>query len=445
MNSLQKFEERKKRLIQEFNSVSGSVSLGKSTSNLFRHRKGRSSRINVRNFNHVLSIDTEKMFANVEGMTTYEELVSETIKQGFMPTVVPELKSITIGGALTGVGIESSSFKYGLVHETITEIEVLLGDGKIIVCTPNNEHKDLFFSFPNSYGTLGYALRLKVKLVPIKKFVKLRHLKFSSVNAYFTEIKKLCKKKEYDFIDGTIFNENEMYVTLGQFVDEASFVSDHKRMEIYYRSIRKKQTDYLTTLDYIWRWDTDWFWCSKHFGVQNKMIRFFFPKKLLNSITYSKIRSWNGKHKIAEKIGKLFGQQKTESVVQDVEIPIENCEKFIIFFHKEIGIKPVWVCPTKAYNPNVNFDLYPMESSRLYVNFGFWDVVKTNREEGHFNKMIEEKVRSLNGKKSLYSTSFYSEGVFWELYNQSKYRKLKKKYDPQGRFRDLYEKCVKSF
>ena len=81
----------------------------------------------------------------------------------------------------------------------------------------------------------------------------------------------------------------------------------------------------------------------------------------------------------------------------------------------------------------------------MYVNFGFWDVVKTNREEGHFNKMIEEKVRSLNGKKSLYSTSFYSEGVFWELYNQSKYRKLKKKYDPQGRFRDLYEKCVKRF
>ena len=35
---------------------------------------------------------------------------------------------------------------------------MLLPDGDIVVCTPTNEHSDLFFGFPNSYGTLGYAL-----------------------------------------------------------------------------------------------------------------------------------------------------------------------------------------------------------------------------------------------------------------------------------------------
>ena len=36
-----------------------------------------------------------------------------------MPAVVPQLKSITLGGAVAGVGIEATSFRYGLVHDTI--------------------------------------------------------------------------------------------------------------------------------------------------------------------------------------------------------------------------------------------------------------------------------------------------------------------------------------
>jgi FAD/FMN-containing dehydrogenase len=443
MNYLEHFENRKRLLVKEFKSVSGGVALAKSTSNLFRHRKGKRSGINVRNFNHVLAIDIKKKIADVEGMTTYEELVNATLKHGLMPTVVPELKSITIGGALTGVGIESSSFKYGLVHETITEVEVLLANGDVVVCTSSNKHKDLFFGFPNSYGTLGYALRLKVKLVPVKKYVKLTHLKFPSFKSYFEKMRNLCKNKKFDFIDGAIFNKKEMYITLGEFVNEADFVSDYKGMKIYYQSLRKKKVDYLKVLDYIWRWDTDWFWCSKHFGVQNKLFRMFIPKKYLNSITYSKIRTWNGKYKLAEKIGKLFGNKKVESVVQDVEVPLENCEKFMNFFHDVIGIKPVWVCPIQTYNRKVSFDLYPMNSSKLYMNFGFWDVVKTSKKDGYYNREIEKKVLSLNGKKSLYSTSFYSEKEFWKLYSKSVYNKLKKKYDPKKRFLNLYEKCVK--
>ena len=49
------------------------------------------------------------------------------------PAVVPEFKSITVGGAYVGIGIASSSFKFGLVHENIIEAEVLLADGSIVI------------------------------------------------------------------------------------------------------------------------------------------------------------------------------------------------------------------------------------------------------------------------------------------------------------------------
>ena len=60
-----------------------------------------------------------------------------------MPAVVPQLKSITLGGAVAGVGIEATSFRHGLVHDTIVAMDILTGDGRIVTCTAENEHRDL--------------------------------------------------------------------------------------------------------------------------------------------------------------------------------------------------------------------------------------------------------------------------------------------------------------
>ena len=45
--------------------------------------------------------------------------------------------------------------------------------------------------------------------------------------------------------------------------------------------------------------------------------------------------------------------------------------------------------------------------------------------------------------KSLYSSSFYSKDRFDKLYGAKAYENLKKKYDPEKRFKGLYEKTVK--
>ena len=85
-----------------------------------------------------------------------------------MPLVVPQLKTITLGGAVTGLGIESTSFRHGLPHESVLEMDVLTADGEVVTATPDGEHADLYRGFPNSYGTLGYALRLVIELQPVR-------------------------------------------------------------------------------------------------------------------------------------------------------------------------------------------------------------------------------------------------------------------------------------
>lgn len=418
------------------------LALEKTTSNLFRHREQEHvHRLDLRQFNQVLRVDEKEACADVEGLTTYEDLIRETLPFNLMPAVVPQLKSITVGGAIAGIGIESSSFKYGFVHETMQELEVLLPDGRVVVATKGNEYGDLFLGFPNSYGTLGYALRVTVKLVPVKRFVKLTHHRYSDLSQYFQGIARLCQERSVDFVDGTMFHDRELYITAGEFVDRAEWLSDYTYRQIYYQSIPRKQTDYLTTHDYLWRWDTDWFWCSKHFLLQYPVMRRLWGKKRLCSAVYWKLWKRIHRSRAAQLVVRAI-EGRQEAVIQDVEIPIEHAPDFARFLHHKIGIKPVWVCPVRAYDASVSYSLYAMNPCKLYVNFGFWDVVKTDHEEGYFNKAIEAKVRELAGRKSLYSSSYYSKEDFGRLYNERVYRQLKMRYDSTGKLKDLYEKCV---
>ncbi|HEY8480068.1 MAG TPA: FAD-binding oxidoreductase, partial [Spirillospora sp.] len=241
------------------------VRLAKRTTNLFRWRDPSDAPgLDVSGFDKVLSVDADARTAQVQGMTTYEDLVDATLPHGLMPTVVPQLKTITLGGAVTGLGIESTSFKDGLPHEAVLEMEVLTGDGRIVTATRDNEHAGLFYGFPNSYGTLGYTLRLKIELMPVRPYVRLRHLRFGDAAELAKTMGEITESGTFegepvDFMDGTVFGPGEQYITLGFFADSAPYTSDYTGQKIYYRSIQQRSVDFLTVRDYIWRWDTDWF------------------------------------------------------------------------------------------------------------------------------------------------------------------------------------------
>jgi FAD/FMN-containing dehydrogenase len=418
------------------------IRLEKETSNLFRERTRQRSGIDVTAFQHVLSVDPQSRVIDTEGMVTYEKLADAALLHGLMPAVVPQLKSITIGGAVGGIGIESSSFRYGLPHETVLEMEVLLGSGDVILCTPNNEHRDLFYGLANSYGTLGYILRLKIKGIPVKPFVRLTHIKCHGARDFFTRLADACEGSS-NFVDGVVFSPSEHVLVLGEFCDEAPYTSDYTYLDIFYQSIRNRSEDYLTVRDYLWRWDTDWFWCSKNLHVQNGFMRRLLGPRRLNSISYQKVMRWNTRVGLTRTINRLTGIHR-ESVIQDVDIPIENAPAFLAFFERSIGIRPVWICPARHARDDGDYPLFPMRADTLYVNFGFWDGVKTRQEhpKGHFNRLIEKEVARLGGIKSLYSESFYERDEFEGIYGGEAYKNLKRRYDPKDQLKDLYEKCV---
>ena len=80
----------------------------------------------------------------------------------------------------------------------------------------------------------------------------------------------------------------------------------------------------MTIHDYLWRWDTDWFWCSRAFGAQNPRIRRWWPRRYRRSSFYWKLIALDQRFNIADRIEKRNGRPPRERVVQDVEVPIER-------------------------------------------------------------------------------------------------------------------------
>ena len=433
------------------------VRLAKPTSNLFRARTKSDARgLDTSGLTGVLSVEPERRTVDVAGMCTYEDLAAATLPYGLSPLVVPQLKTITLGGAVSGLGIESASFRNGLPHESVLEMDILTGAGELLTVS-RSQYPDLFRAFPNSYGTLGYSTRLRIELEPVAPFVALRHVRFRSVPELVAAMERIIDTggqggTPVDYLDGVVFSPDESYLCVGRRTATPGPVSDYTGKNIYYQSIRHDaagldgaqeatKDDRLTIHDYLWRWDTDWFWCSRAFGAQNPAVRRWWPRRYRRSSVYWRLVAMDRRFGVSDRIEKRHGRPPRERVVQDVEVPVERTAEFLEWFAEHVPITPVWLCPLRLRDPE-GWSLYPMRPDHTYVNIGFWSSVPAGSTDGATNRLIEAKVSELDGHKSLYSDAFYTREEFDELYGGEVYNTVKKTYDPDSRLLDLYAKAV---
>jgi len=445
-------DEAVARLRESYDAIPAgqTVRLAKKTSNLFRPRAATDAPgLDVSGLGGVISIDVESGTADVQGMCTYEHLVDETLPHGLIPYVVPQLRTITLGGAVSGLGIESTSFRNGLPHESVVEMDIFTGAGAVVTTRPGD---DLFETFPNSYGSLGYATRLRIRLEQVPAYVSLRHVRFDDAALVAKTITRIMETGEYDGVhvdglDGTAFAPGEYYLTLAEWTEVSTPLdlrepSDYTGREIYYRSIQQRSADLLTMYDYLWRWDTDWFWCSRAFGAQHPVVRRVWPRRWKRSDVYYTMVGLDRRFHVGAWLDRRKGNPEGERVVQDVEIPVDRLPEFLEWFDDEVGMRPVWLCPLIARQ---KWPTYPLAPGQIYVNVGFWGNVAVGPEAPNAprNRAIETKVHELGGHKSLYSEAFYDQETFDQLYDGANLAQVKGRYDPENRLTTLYDKAVR--
>ena len=427
------------------------VRLAKPTSNLFRARTGTNAPgLDVSGLSGVVEVDPVARTADVQGMCTYEDLVDATLPHGLIPFVVPQLRTITLGGAVTGLGIESTSFRNGLPHESVLEMDVFTGAGEVVTVKPGD---DLFDAFANSYGSLGYATRLRIELEAVPAYVELQHVRFDRPDDLARAVGEIATTREWDGrrvdgLDGVFFAPDESYLTLARWTSEPGATSDYTGQDIYFRSLQQRTTDRLTMYDYLWRWDTDWFWCSGAFGLHNPRVRRLWPRRWRRSDVFHKLVGLDQRLGISERRDRRNGVQR-ERVIQDIEVPVDRIADFLAWFDDTVGMRPVWLCPLRLREPDGPgsaraWPTYPLEPGTVYVNAGFWGLVAIpdGWAEGDLNRAIERTVTDLGGHKSLYSDAYYDEATFDGLYNTENLARVKRDVDPDGRLTGLYEKAV---
>lgn len=435
------------------------------TSNTFRpqqiaSREQTTKRLDLSRFTHVLEVNTEELWCDIEASATFETFVSETLPRGVAPLVIPELRTITVGGAIVGIGIESSSFRHGFFHEGLLEADVLLASGEVVTVGPTGEHAELFRAIPNSLGSFGYLLRLRMRVQRSKPLVRLEKVWASSPEALVEGLAKASADKELDFVDGVALGEEGGMVITGKFAAEApagTAVKAYGFWPQFYPSLVHEGVDYLTTSDYLWRWDSDWFWCTQIFpGLTQRIIRELCGPELLRSDVY---KAFNDAM-IQNFIEPLGRNANEELVIQDIEIPLDRSAEWIRKFLRVVpsvqigkikltrpGLQetvPIWLCPVKG----TSSPLMPMNPDQLYINFGFWDALqgpetKGGMSVGSINKALEQLTETMSGKKTLYSSSYFSEEDFYRQYNGEHYKKIKAKYDPDHRLRGWYERLTR--
>lgn len=436
------YAQKKAALQGQWPKTGGQLRLAKSTvSNLFRYQQRAASAqsVSLGQFNEVIALDGSGQSLDVEGLATFETIVTHCLPRGFLLPVTPELKHITIGGATVGIGIESTGFRHGFVHDALLEAEVLLPGGDIVTCTADNEHSDLFRGLPNSYGTLGYILRARLALIPARPFVHLRIECFDSSRAYLAAMELAAAQDDVGFVEGLFFEDRRFYLMTGRFADEVPRVDDILREHVFYRLVQARRDIYLTTADYIFRYDPEWFWNIPDTPFY-RLFRRHAPRRFRNSGFYTRYAAW--KNRWRQRMP-ARAPTMTEPLIQDWEVPWERAEELVEFCLREVELdgRPWAAVPIRTPRQPT---LYPIAANQLYFNLGSYCQVRkaANQEPYHYSKIMDRKCFGLGGIKMLYSSTFLDPAEFSEHFNGAAYRALKAKYDPRGNAPTLYDKVT---
>lgn len=389
-------------------------------------------KINIRDFKEIIEIDPTQKIAKVEPGVTFSDLVQATLKHGLIPYLVPELKTITIGGAISGGSVESMSYRYGGFHDNCLEYEIVTGNGVVLRCSPQ-ENSEIFQMMHYSYGTLGILTQITFKLMEAKPYVRMRYEKHTTYDAYMQALTEHCRKGTADFIDAIIHGPDRYSICLGTMTDEAPYTSSYDYLKVFYKSTWKRDEDYLKIYDYFFRYDADCHWLSRKIpGLETLPGRLLFGKAFLSSTRLLKL---------SNKLTPFIQGKGRPDVVLDCFIPSSRFGNFYEFYQKRFNYYPLWIVPYRITQPYAFLadDYAQGIADDLFIDCAIYG--KPNNEpDVDYYQLLEEKLFELNGIKALIASNSYTEDRFWSIYNRDRYQRVKGITDPTGRFRNLYEK-----
>ncbi len=386
-------------------------------------------KIDVSDLTEIIAIDPVARTCTAESGAMFEDVVAATLAYGLVPCIVPELASITIGGAVTGCSIESMSFRYGGFHDTCLAYEVITAEGNVLRCTPD-EQGLVFQMMHGSFGTLGILAKLTFRLVPAKPFVRIVYERYDSVEALTAGMERHAAHRDLDMMDAIAHGPHEWVLAMADFVETAPYTHSYDWMRVYYRSTRERAEDYLRTEDYFFRYDR---------GVTS-----VHPSSWLGRLLLGKVLDSNTTLRLADTLHRFVLSRDKPTVTLDMFLPMSRVPEFLAWYRAEIGFFPLWCVPYRRVRDYewLADEFYRGLKDELFLDIAIYGLEQTDGR--NLYRMFEDKLMELGGVKTLIALNYYSRDEFWSIWNKRNYDAVKRVTDPANRFRDLYTKTCKA-
>lgn len=394
-----------------------------------RDPKRADDKVDLTSLTEVLELVPERRLCVAEAGVTFDRLVDLTLPHGLIPTVVPELRTITVGGAVAGCSIESGSFQHGGFHDSCVRYEVITARGDVLEVTPDDADPDdrlLFQMLHGTFGTLGILSALTFRLVPAKPFVKVVYEKYATVAELQAAIQRHVDRRDVDFMDGFAHGPSLYVLNAGTFVDAAPYVHRYDWVKVYYRSTVSRAEDYLRAKDYFFRYDR---------GVTN-----VHPKSFLGRLLLGKLVGSSQVLRLAERLPWLLPSRPEVTV--DLFLPFSRAEPFLRWFEGEFHFFPLWCVPYRRVRDYEWLDpgFYAGLADDLFLDVAIYGM--NQRPGSNDYRVIEEKLLEMGGLKTLISHNHFTEREFWSIWNRTNFDRVKARTDPDNLFRDLYTKTL---
>ena len=393
----------------------------------------------------ILDLDEDRKVVKVEPLVTMGQISRNLLPRGWTLPVMPELDDLTVGGLIMGFGVETSSHKYGLFQFICESFEIVTAEGKLLRCSPS-ENQTLFYLIPWSHGTLGFLVSAELKIIPAKKYVRLKYFPVYGLDDLVRTFEAESRNSgKNDFVEGILYSRETAVVMLGKLSDEINSEGKinrigrwfkpwfYKHVETYLAS-DKQGVEYIPLRDYYHRHTRSYFWTMEEiipFG-NHPVFRWALGWALPPRIELLKYTETETTKNLREKF----------HVIQDMLMPMAHLKKSIEYFDEHYSIYPLWLAPMAIYGNSENIGIiHPLTTEgggvdELYVDIGAYG---TPRKERFDNRqalpLLEKFVVKNNGYQALYAKTSLSRDDFIKMFDHQGY----------DRMRESLPDCTKAF
>ena len=157
--------------------------------------------IDMSNLAEIRSVEADCV--SVEAGATWSDVLHATLTAGLTPPVVPEYLELSVGGTLAVGGVGGTSSTFGMVSDTVTELDVVTGRGEKLACSPAR-NAELFDAVRAGLGQVGVITRATLRCVAAPPKVRQFLLFYPTLAAMLYDARLLAGDGRFDVVKGAI-------------------------------------------------------------------------------------------------------------------------------------------------------------------------------------------------------------------------------------------------